>query len=127
LKPHLSEADCVNPGDLQPDTFHLAAIYENGIVGIASFEMESHPDLPAQNPARLRGMATDPNFHRKGIGRNLVNRGIEILRTNNVDLLWFNARINAFPFYQSLGFDFHGEYFDLPKIGPHKVMYKYLK
>lgn len=127
LKPHLPLAECENPGDLRSDTFHLAAFDLDQIIGIASFEFENHPDFFAKKSARLRGMATDENYRRSGIGKLLVMNGTDVLRALNTELLWFNAREKAFPFYESLGFQFHGEFFELPKIGPHKVMYKYLK
>lgn len=127
LKPFLKLEECVNPGDLRSDTFHLGAYLNSDLIGIASYEVEGHPHLPAQNAFRLRGMASDPDYRRHGVGRALVLGGLEEIVVRKGDLLWFNARILAFPFYESLGFEYWGDLFTLPRIGEHKVMYKYLR
>jgi hypothetical protein len=125
LKPFLKPHECANPGDEEPTTLHLGAFRGNAIVGIATFLAEKHPFFPhAERPYRLRGMATDPDHHRQGVGRALVEAGEAELTRRGCDLLWFNARERAFPFYRALGFDFLGEMFEIPLIGPHKVMYK---
>ncbi|MBX2995192.1 MAG: GNAT family N-acetyltransferase [Bdellovibrionaceae bacterium] len=130
LKPFLQPHECVVPGDDDPNGFHLGASLEldGPLIGIASFMMERHPALflEHQNHARLRGMASDPTVRRRGVGRGLVLRGLQELGPRGADLLWFNARANAFAFYESLGFLYASEMFDLPQIGPHKVMYKAL-
>jgi len=131
LKPHLTEQECINPGDLRSGSFHFAAFSINSSfdaepLGIASFEIENHPQLKANLAYRLRGMATDESARNVGLGRQLVLLGETKIRSQNGDLLWFNAREIAFPFYQSLGFQSWGEIFDISPIGPHKVMYKYL-
>jgi GNAT superfamily N-acetyltransferase len=116
-----------NPEDKNPTTFHVGAFGNNKILGIASFQIESYPELKAQNPYRLRGMATERSEHQKGIGRQVLNYGIEELLRRKCDLLWFNARQIAFPFYEKMGFDYCSDFFEIPHIGPHKVMYKYLQ
>ncbi len=128
LKPFLQPHECAVPGDDDPNGFHLAAKLDQRIVGIATFLLERHPDLFTEysRPMRLRGMATDPEFRRRGIGRDLVLAGIEESQSRGADLLWFNAREKAFAFYEALGFLFASEMFDIDRIGPHKVMYKVL-
>lgn len=125
LKPFLTPSECANPGDDDPKALHLGAFRGEELVGIATFLPESHPFFPeARIPYRLRGMATAPEARRSGAGRALIEEAESDLRERGCDLLWFNAREVAFPFYASLGFSFIGESFDLPRIGPHKVMYK---
>lgn len=130
LKPFLQPHECVLPGDDDPLGFHLGASLEldGPLIGIATFMMERHPSLFAEyhHHARLRGMASDPSTRRLGVGRRLVLQGIDELERRGADLLWFNARETAFAFYESLGFLYASEMFDLPQIGPHKVMYKAL-
>jgi len=127
LKPFLKPEECVNPGDRREGSFSLGAFDKSQIVGIASFEIESHPDFDSLHQFRLRGMATTNTHRGLGIGKKLVLTGIEKILSLNGDFLWFNARVIAFPFYESLGFKFHGEFFELPQIGPHKVMYRKLR
>jgi hypothetical protein len=42
-----------------------------------------------------------------------------------VELLWFNARETAVPFYEKLGCTKKGASFEIPEIGLHFLMYKY--
>jgi GNAT superfamily N-acetyltransferase len=88
--------------------------------------MELHQDFSSGFPYRLRGMATDPKYQNQGMGALLLQEGILHLKSIHCDLLWFNARLRAFAFYEKLGFHYHGKIFHMDKIGPHKVMYKHL-
>lgn len=127
LKPFLRPEECGNPGDDDPTTLHLGAFLSGELVGVATFIAEAHPEFAkAQVSYRLRGMATASEHRRRGIGRALVQSGEDRLRRGSCDLVWFNAREIAFPFYRSLGYEFHGGTFELPRIGPHKLMYKFL-
>jgi len=125
LRPHQTLQDCVYPQDEWPTTFHVGAIKSGHVVGIATFHEESCPTLKATKPYRLRGMATDSSFHGQGIGRKVLEKGIQEIRRRGSDLLWCNAREVAFPFYEKLGLEFQGPLFDLPTLGPHKIMFKY--
>lgn len=126
LKPFLSEADCINPGDELPTTFHYGLFCGQRLLSVATFIKEDHPDFPAKLSYRLRGMATDSNYHGQGFGKGLLSHSIEQLEKKGCDFLWFNARLKAFPFYERLGCQYHGPQFELKDIGPHKVMYKHL-
>lgn len=126
LKPFLHLDDCVNPSDLAPTTFHLGLFHERKLITICSFSSEPHVFFSAGNPYRLRGMATDAQYAGQGFGQILLQHGMVLLQKQHCDLLWCNARERAFPFYKKMGFYFHGPSFELDRIGPHKVMYKYL-
>ena len=41
----------------------------------------------------------------------------------DVEILWCNARITAFGFYEKMDFKILGEVFDILKLGPHKTGY----
>lgn len=126
LRPHQTLQDCIYPQDQDQQSFHIGAVVDGKIACIASFHVENHSELKSQFAYRLRGMATDPAFHQKGLGRAVLEKSLDELRERKCDLLWFNAREIAFPFYEKLGFQYLGDYFDIPGIGPHKVMYKVL-
>lgn len=126
LKPFLLPEECVNPGDDLPTTYHLGLFHAQKLISVATFLREPHPDFAAGAPYRLRGMATDETYRGQGFGQSLLLHAFQSLREERCDLLWCNARIRAFPFYEKLGFRAHGELFELPRIGPHKVMYKHL-
>lgn len=77
---------------------------------------------------RLRGMAVDPAFHRRGIGRKLLELlEAQVLASGHTMLLWCNARTPAVPFYNSMGWQKVGEEFDIPTAGPHFKMWKMLE
>lgn len=124
LRPLSRIEDCVFERDDEPTTFHLGLFHAGQLISIATFVLQSHGEFPAGLPYRLRGMATDEKYRGQGFGGILLRQGLEELRARRCDLLWFNARIKAFDFYRGMGFYFHGELFEMPGIGPHKVMYK---
>lgn len=127
LKPFLQLPECLNPGDQNPDTFHLGVFENSQLVCIGSFEPENHPLFTqAHKGYRLRGMATDISFQGRGYGQQLLLKAFEILRAKQVDFFWCNARIKAIPFYENLGLRTLGDYFEIERIGPHKLMYKWL-
>ncbi len=111
--------------DFHPQAFHLGAFEGEILRGVATFCPESFEAFPNLKAYRLRGMAVDFNQQGKGIGKAILKFGeSELLKKAN--LLWFNARENAFPFYLSLEYQFYGPMFEIPHIGPHKIMYKKL-
>jgi len=72
---------------------------------------------------RLRGMATHPEWRGRGIGSQLLTAAMAYLTERYADYLWCNARRVAYDFYLHLGFDFVSDEFEIPGIGPHRVMY----
>ncbi len=114
--------ECIFQNDDEPDTFHLGFMINNEAICVASFHHQKHADYDGE-AYQLRGMATALEYQGKGIGNKLVNFAIVYLRGKGVNYIWCNARMKAFKFYQSLGFEFISEEFDIPGIGPHKVMY----
>lgn len=124
LKPFLSRKECINSEDNLPTTKHFGLFYNDRLAAIATIFPESNVSLDCGYPFRLRGMASDPNFQGQGFGSALLMHIIEYLKEKKCDLLWCNARIRAFTFYQSNGFQFCGDLFELKDIGPHKIMYR---
>lgn len=124
MRPLRRESEQGNPEDLHPRSFHVGCFLENELIGIASFNPESHEDFVAQTPYRLRGMATHFDYQGQGIGRATLRFGFSELARRQSDFLWCNARVGAFSFYEKMGLSLHGPLFDIPPIGAHKVMYK---
>ena len=128
LRKGLPLRSCYYEEDAIHGTFHLAAYIDDRLVGISSFYPEEHPDLD-QLPApqfRIRGMASLDEYRRKGIGSSLLKRGERIVKERGGKLLWCNARTNAIPFYEKLGFEVSGGEFDIPGIGPHYLLFRAL-
>ena len=110
--------------DHEEETFHMACIVNSKVVTCATFYPEKTDKISAKNSYRLRGMATDLNFRRKGYARDLMMESFQKLKSCGADILWCNARLVAISFYESLGFKIIGDIFNIEGIGPHYYMYK---
>ncbi len=69
-------------------------------------------------------MATLPNFRNKRAGSSLIQKAEQILKERKANILWCNGRITVTDYYKRLGFQEHGEIFEIEPIGLHKVLYK---
>lgn len=128
LRPGQNLGLCRYAEDNLSSTFHFGVLIENRIVCNGTFMQQAYEAFPKARLAyRLRGMATDPAFQGQGLGSSLLRKAEHELKIRKCDLLWFNARVSAEIFYQKLGFDVIDNIFDIPTIGPHKVMFKWLE
>lgn len=127
LRPGQDISKAKMPMDNEPTTFHLGLFIDDNLACVATFHEDSFAQLPAKLPYRLRGMATAFEFQGRGAGQQILQAATVELQKRNCDLLWCNAREKAFHFYEKCGFSFYGDMFDIAEIGPHKVMYKWLK
>jgi len=110
-------------GDDEPTTFHLGVFDGINLVTIASFFANSNEQIAAESPVQLRGMATLTEHKGKGLGRLIIQAAIRESKKRNHDVLWCNAREEAVEFYEKQGFKIISELFEIPKVGPHCVMY----
>jgi len=110
--------------DYEEGTFHMACIVDERIVTCATFYAEKSLKIKSDNAYRLRGMATDSNFQRKGYASDLMEESFKELTKRDCDMVWCNARLVAVDFYKSVGFKITGELFNIVGIGPHYYMYK---
>ena len=110
--------------DYEAGTFHMACIVDEKIVTCASYYPEKSIKIKSNRAYRLRGMATDSNFQRKGYASDLMAESFKELKKRDCDMVWCNARLGAVDFYKSVGFKIIGEIFDIAEIGPHYYMYK---
>lgn len=118
----LKNEECFFLHDDAEDSFHLGYVLNEEVICVASFHHQAREGY-AGDAFQLRGMATAAAHQGKGYGNRLVNFAIVYLRGKGVNYIWCNARQKAFRFYQSLGFEFISDTFDIPGIGPHKTMY----
>ena len=128
LRPGFDVSICHYAEDNFSSTFHVGIRdVSKNIIANGTFIVQTY-DLfrLAKNPYRLRGMATETGFQKKGLGRSILMFAEKELHVRTCDLLWFNARTSAEIFYQKLGFSADPIIFDIPAVGPHKVMYKWL-
>ena len=110
--------------DYELNTFHMACIVDDNTVTCATFYPEKSTKIKSENAYRLRGMATDSRFKRKGYASNLMAESFKELKKRDCDMVWCNARLVAVDFYKSVGFKITGELFNIEGIGPHYYMYK---
>lgn len=124
LRPTGTLADCEFKGDDDELTFHLGAFHDGKLVSVASFYFENQPEFEEKHPHqyRLRGMATLPEFQGQGQSSALLRTAFPLIKQNQCTLLWCNARETAEGFYRKVGFTAHGGIFDIPGIGPHRLM-----
>jgi ribosomal protein S18 acetylase RimI-like enzyme len=71
-------------------------------------------------------MAVLADFQKKGIGDQLLQHVIATETENKTELIWFNARENAVPFYEKLDFHIRGTAFEIEGVGTHFLMYRFL-
>ncbi len=118
---------CKYPEDSLASTIHLG-IYEGPrLICTGTLLQKNCPLFPEFTTAyQLRGMATDHEFQGHGLGRELLEKAENILKNKKCPLFWFNARESAFGFYLKCGFELKGDMFDIPRVGPHKIMFKKL-
>jgi GNAT superfamily N-acetyltransferase len=126
LRPNQSLEDCKFEADLEPTTIHLGAFWDGKLISIGTFSVDSHPDLIGEVQYRLRGMATLVEYRSHKAGSTLIKHAEELLSQREVTIWWCNARTSVSDYYKKLGLNEHGDVFDIPYIGPHKLMYKNL-
>ncbi len=113
-------------GDFMPGTFHVAFVENKQIQGIASFHpvnLKEYSGLGYQ----LRGMAVKTSNQQKGIGKQILLFGENVLKNDrSIRYVWCNARQSAFPFYEKMGYHYISDLFEILRIGPHRKMMKIL-
>tara|TARA_B100000945_G_scaffold30599_1_gene21014 strand:+ start:325 stop:759 length:435 start_codon:yes stop_codon:yes gene_type:complete len=112
--------------DNEKETFHLACYINNKIVSCATFYPEKSDVFQAKKAYRLRGMATDEKYRKKGCGKKIMQEAFKKIKNKKGDLLWCNARLIAVEFYKKLGLSPSGDLFNISDIGPHYLMHRKL-
>ena len=113
--------------DQADSSYHFAALSNSNILGIVSYfkKYNAHfnNDLKSY---QLRSMAVDSKYRQQKIGKCILDDSLAFLRFKEINLIWCNARQESWRFYQKYGFKSIGDYFLIPDVGQHILMYKYL-
>jgi GNAT superfamily N-acetyltransferase len=117
---------CHFVGDDLASTKHFGIFIDNTLVGVTSLFMQHHSFFNHEIQMQMRGMAVLNSHQKQGFGEKLLAACENYLRNEKINLLWFNARANAVPFYEKLGYQITGKSFEIGDIGTHFVMYKQL-
>lgn len=123
LRPGQSPEELVFNGDDAPDTLHIAVFEHGEPIAVASVMREPFPPRPSAHDWRVRGMATRPHARGRGAGGKLLELCIAHARGAGGTLLWCSARLPARGFYEGAGFAAIGDVFEIPRIGPHVLMW----
>lgn len=123
LRNGLPPSACRFETDRLSTTFHMGYfLADDTLVSVLSCQLESLEGYEGVG-YRLRGMATDTDSRGKGYGSRLLQHTIVYLSAEiQADYLWCNARRAAYGFYRNLGFQILSDEFEIPGIGPHRVM-----
>jgi GNAT superfamily N-acetyltransferase len=117
---------CIFEGDDLNTTHHFGLFENEELTGIISLFSQTNIIFADKNQAQIRGMAILENHQKKGFGEALVKYCEDYCRTQNVDLIWFNARTAAVGFYKKMNYQIIGEPFDIKDVGEHYLMFKKL-
>lgn len=115
---------CKFKGDDNKNTTHFGLYAENKLVGIISIFKEKNILFSENTQFQFRGMAVLDEIQKRGYGTLLVKEAENYCINLNINLIWFNAREKAVPFYKKLGYLIIGDSFIIPDVGTHFVMYK---
>ena len=108
------------------DYLHYFGLFVNdNLTGVASVFKVNNNNFDKNKQFQLRGMAVLDGFQGLGYGNLILEEVCKFVEAENADVLWFNAREKAVPFYQNFGFSILGNSFEIPEIGTHFVMFKY--
>ena len=117
---------CRFEGDDLATTTHFGLFVDHRLAGVASVFESSSLQFPEKTQFQLRGMAVLEQHRKKGFGEDLLRHAETYVKSLNGEILWFNARIVAVPFYERCGYKIVGEGFAIGDIGQHFVMFKRL-
>jgi predicted N-acetyltransferase YhbS len=113
------------PYDLLPTTMHVGAFDDGVVIGCATVFPQPYQDEPFA--WQMRGMAVDPAYQGRGIGRRVLEAATDAVRATEAPLIWANGRVGAMSFYQQLGWESVGEVFEYgPASLPHLVVVRRL-
>ena len=118
---------CQFKGDDDENTVHFGLYQNERLNGIISIFKEKNDLFSETNQFQIRGMAVLEAFQGKGFGVELVKEAENHCINLNTDLIWFNARENAVPFYKKLDYIIIGDSFLIPDVGIHFAMYKKIR
>lgn len=112
-------------GDDEPRTRHWVARQADRIIGVVTVLERPFPAPDTLEPThgppplrQLRGMATDPAWRGRGVGRAML----EAVEQQLDEPLWCNARTSAAAFYLRHGWRQVGPAFEIPEVGLHVRM-----
>jgi len=108
-------------GDREPTTIHLGGFVGTRCVACVSLMQSTWNDESAY---QLRGMAVDPAWRGRGVGRQLL---AFVDQRVSPATMWCNARVHAAPFYARHDWQIVSKPFDIEGVGPHVRMVRHVR
>jgi len=101
----LIDADnALGPEDFHEENIHMAAFLGLEALGAARLDLiQSEPPI-----YEVRKMAVDPSIRGQGIGRKVLEMGLSEAHSRGCHLVTLDAREEAIPFFERLGFELTG-------------------
>ena len=91
--------------DFRQENIHMAAFVLKNIVGTVRLDLiETTPTL-----YEVRKMAVEQTVRHKGIGKHVLEAALIEARSRGADGFRLDARIEAIPFFEKIGFKLTGE------------------
>ena len=118
---------CAFDGDNLSSTKHFCCFDSVAAIGVISVFDNKTSIFPSYKQFQLRGMAVLESHQKQGIGNNLILFAEKYIKSQNGEIIWFNAREVAVPFYEKMGYQIRGNPFKIQDIGQHFVMFKSLE
>jgi GNAT superfamily N-acetyltransferase len=125
LRAGLPRETAIFKGDDAPDTVHVVAVDNDAIVGCATIVASLWEGRRAW---QLRGMAVVPSLQRSGVGGLMLKQLQRVAQETSQDvrLMWCNARSPAVGFYERHGWTIASSEFVIETAGPHFKMVREL-
>tara|TARA_Y100000589_G_C27051659_1_gene587566 strand:+ start:31 stop:507 length:477 start_codon:yes stop_codon:yes gene_type:complete len=120
LRPSQTIESCIFPHD--DVSIHLGLKINQTLISIISFSKQNLENYSDYECWQFRGMATLKDYSRMGYGKKILKAAITIVKDNNADIFWCNARESALDFYKKLNFNIISKRFLIPESGPHYRM-----
>jgi GNAT superfamily N-acetyltransferase len=129
LRPGSLASQAAFDGDDDLHTVHVAARVGGAaghVVAVGTALVEMPPWGERLTSWRIRGMATDERWRRRGLGSQVLAALLDEVAARGGELVWCSARLSARSLYARAGFTARGDVYDVAGLGPHVVMWRSL-
>jgi predicted N-acetyltransferase YhbS len=116
----LSPEECIQEVDAKP-SFHWVAVSDSGEdIGAITVSRAPRVVCGERTNWRLRLIAVDPRWRRRGIGNALLKTGADAVADLDETAFWGSVRVPLLPWFESIGAVAELQEYDLPPMGPHR-------
>ena len=105
--------------EFDPVSIHILAYSNHSCVATARLVLNEN------GSGQIGRMAILSKFRKQGLGRQIMEKLLELAQSKGLASLFLHAQVNAIPFYEKLGFQAVGPTYDEAGI-PHRNMIMFL-